>query len=331
MVDGPSSELEIRRADPSDRPQILDLMVSSLGWARDERHDAMFSWKHDDNPAGGSPAWVAVEDGRVLGFRTFLRWVFAAPDGATIRAVRAVDTATHPDARGRGLFRSLTLAAIEDLRDEGVDWIFNTPNDQSRPGYLKMDWIEVGRLALCVRPRPGVGQLLATVRNRAAHADLWPVEDRSGADGTVVGFVDEHRDAVGALLAHEVAEGVRTAKSPAYLSWRYGFAPLGYRATAHPDGVDRGFAIWRVRRRGSARELSVCELITRPSDGAAARRILGEAAKAGACDFLAGLGDVPGMVRLRGRGPVLTARTVSTAPPADLDAWHLGLGDIELF
>ena len=328
-VDPAPSDLEIRRAEAADRPQILDLMAASLGWERDARHDALFAWKHEQNPFGPSPAWVAVEGGRVLGFRTFMRWGFVRPDGGTIRAVRAVDTATHPDARGRGLFRSLTLAAIADLEADGVDWIFNTPNDQSRPGYLKMGWAEVGRLTLAVRPRLGLGNLVATARSRDAHADLWPAG--GDADGSVVALLEAHGDAVDELLLDERGVGVRTQRTRDYLSWRYGFTALGYRATTHPDGVERGFAIGRLRRRGEATEYSVCELVVRPGDTAAARAVLGAAARAAGPDFLAGLGPVPAMLHLRSRGPVLTARTVCAAPPRELAAWELGLGDIELF
>ncbi len=41
----------------------------------------------------------------MIGFRTFLRWEFEDA-GRVVRAVRAVDTATHPDHRGRGIFRA---------------------------------------------------------------------------------------------------------------------------------------------------------------------------------------------------------------------------------
>ena len=78
-----------------------------------------------------------------------------------LRAVRAVDTATDPDYQGRGLFTRLTLQAIDELRAEGVDFVFNTPNDQSRPGYLKMGWQVVGTLPTHVRP--------TRWRNVAAH------------------------------------------------------------------------------------------------------------------------------------------------------------------
>jgi hypothetical protein len=116
-----------------------------------------------------------------------------------------------------------------------------------------------------------------------------------------------------------------------YLAWRYGFAPLGYRIVTHPAGIDRGFAVYRVRRRGTARELSVCELVTRPGDRSSARTVLRQARRSVDNDFVAGLGATPSLVTLPGRGPVLTARTVTSDPPLDVGSWRLALGDIELF
>lgn len=59
----------------------------------------------------------------VVGFRTMLRWNFAGPDDILRRAVRAVDTATHPAHQRRGIFRALTA--------EGVEFVFTTPNDNA--------------------------------------------------------------------------------------------------------------------------------------------------------------------------------------------------------
>ena len=73
-----------------------------------------------------------------------MRWEFQRGD-EVFRCVRAVDTATHPDYQGRGLFTRLTKAALPELVADGVKFVFNTPNDQSRPGYLKMGWQAVGR------------------------------------------------------------------------------------------------------------------------------------------------------------------------------------------
>ena len=144
--------IEIRVARLEDFDDILDVCSVSLGWTNPAFDRALFRWKHETNPFGRSLIMVAVSNGRVVAVRPFMRWRFRR--GAEIRtAARAVDTATHPDARGKGLFRTLTETGIEVLRDESVDFIFNTPNDQSRPGYLKMGWAEAGQVPIGFRPR----------------------------------------------------------------------------------------------------------------------------------------------------------------------------------
>ena len=136
--------IDLRPATPDDREQILALLGVSLGWDDDSRYRELFAWKHERNPFGRSFAWVAERDGRVVAVRLFMRWMFLR-GGSTLHAVRAVDTATHPDHQGHGLFTALTTHALEACRAEGVAFVFNTPNAQSRPGYLKMGWREVGR------------------------------------------------------------------------------------------------------------------------------------------------------------------------------------------
>ena len=120
-------DLRLRRATADDRPAIIELCRQALGWKAGEPNEAFFEWKHDENPFGPSPTWVAEDEGGTLvGLRTFLRWRFRRFDGTTINAVRAVDTATHPDWQGRGIFSRLTLGALDDLRDDSVDCVLYT-------------------------------------------------------------------------------------------------------------------------------------------------------------------------------------------------------------
>jgi GNAT superfamily N-acetyltransferase len=107
-------------------------------------------WKHEANPFGRSPAWW-VEDGRVVGFRTFMRWEHRTPGGGAPHGPSGRHRDATPSHQGRGIFRRLTLQALDDLRPDGVAFIFNTPNDKSRRGYLKMEWTPVGRLAVGAR------------------------------------------------------------------------------------------------------------------------------------------------------------------------------------
>ena len=144
--------MTVRPLAASDRSSLLELLAASLGWRADERHTEYFAWKHEQNPFGPSPAWVAVDgNGGLLGFRTFLRWEFIRGP-AVVRAVRAVDTATRPDVQRRGVFSRLTMTAVEALIRDDVEFVFNTPNPRSLPGYVRMGWRRVGRLPVGVRP-----------------------------------------------------------------------------------------------------------------------------------------------------------------------------------
>ena len=98
------SAIDIRHYRDEDEPEVLELLNVSLGGGpAGRRPPEFFEWKHLRNPFGRSYAIVAEREGQMIGFRTFMRWRFLL-DGAPVTAVRAVDTATHPDAQGQGVF-----------------------------------------------------------------------------------------------------------------------------------------------------------------------------------------------------------------------------------
>ena len=133
----------MRAAGESDREAIVALARSALGWEAGDRPAEFFSWKHDQNPFGPSPMWVAEDDGDVVGFRTFLRWEFVDGDG--VCASGAGGRHGHPPRPpGQGHLHPPHAAAPRRVEAEGVDFVFNTPNDKSRPGYLKMGWEQLG-------------------------------------------------------------------------------------------------------------------------------------------------------------------------------------------
>src|SRR3954462_4949881 len=97
-------DLAIAPYTTADEPAVLDLLRSSLGEGpAGTRTAEFFRWKHLANPFGPSFMLVARSDGEIIGLRAFMRWRFSA-GGRDHAAVRAVDTATHPAHRGRGIF-----------------------------------------------------------------------------------------------------------------------------------------------------------------------------------------------------------------------------------
>jgi GNAT superfamily N-acetyltransferase len=324
------AEISMRRATDEDRPAVLGLLADSLGWERDAAFAEFFDWKHRQNSFGPSPTWVALHGTDVVGLRTFMRWEFDHPDGRTRRAVRAVDTATAPAYQGRGVFRLLTLAAVDALKAEGVDFVFNTPNDQSRPGYLRMGWTQVGRLPLEARASHAAG--LWRMRSARVPAGRWPVATDAGVDAPTL----LAHDGVTRLLARlDAPTGLRTRRSAEYLRWRYGLPALGYRALALDDDPAAGLAVFRWRRRGGATEAGISELLV-PAGNDAGPLLRAVRRQAGA-DYVIRLGragrmlPAHGFVPLPRHGPVLTYRPLADAsPPPSLRDFELALGDVEL-
>ena len=291
----------------------MALAARSLGWTGDARDQAFFEWKHFENPFGESPSWAAFDGDRMVAFRTLMRWEFARGD-ERLRMVRAVDTATDPDYQGRGLFKRLTLRAVDELTAEGVDAVFNTPNDQSRPGYLKMGWSVVGRPTIHVSPRSPL-TLAAMLRSRVP-AEKWSHAPDVGVP------ICEVADQIATSMAGSGWETPRTAE---FLRWRYGFGPLGYRVIE----VKGGHCMFRVRNRGSLREVALCDWRSMQGDPAAVRGLVKAAG-----DYAVGLGLTftrHASLPLPRQGPFVTWRPLSEGATPDLSEMNFALGDLELF
>jgi hypothetical protein len=336
------SEIEIRPYRDDDEPAVkalLDqaLVVSPAGGPPSE----LFRWKHLENPFGRSYMLVAEVDGRVVGLRAFMRWEFTSGPGR-LRAVRAVDTATAPGFQGRGIFSRLTRAALDAIRGD-VDLVFNTPNEQSGPGYLKMGWRQVGRIPIRVRVRRPLRFARGVLSHRRSAGG-------GSATGSSVGVPAAEILAdplVEALLEEAPAPGarLRTPRTADLLRWRYGpGSGIGYRAVAHrAGGRVAALAIFRMRSRGALRECSLTELLAGPGGAAALQPLLRGVLRDGGADHALAVTTSgtsghratrrSGFLPWR-RGPVLMVNQLRDRlepDPLIMRSWDLSLGDLEVF
>ena len=337
------TEIHTREWRSNDEPEVLQLLQETLGGGpAGTRPSEFFRWKHIENPFGRSLMLVAEARGKIVGFRSFMRWRFRAGDPA-ITAVRAVDTATHAEYQGRGIFSLLTREAIEAIRGE-TDLIFNTPNEKSLPGYLKMGWKTIGAVPILVRPlRPlRVARGMRTYAESITPAGASPTIRADTAAEALQDSAEIER-----LLEKTRLPGVRLAtdRDAAYLWWRYASAPLlDYRAIREVhEGALRGLALFRVRPRGRLWESTVAELFVERGDRRTAARLLHRIRKASSVDHVTAsfpLGSTQAAVASR-RGFLRSPRGVTmvvnplrgalTQDPTDLASWALALGDVEVF
>ncbi|MEH6418234.1 GNAT family N-acetyltransferase [Pseudomonas sp. CGJS7] len=93
-------------------------------------------WLYARNPAGaviGCDAW----EGDRLAAHYVCVPVQAFVDGRSVRVMLSLNTATHPDFQGKGLFTRLADATYQAGADAGVAAVYGVANANSTPGFLR--------------------------------------------------------------------------------------------------------------------------------------------------------------------------------------------------
>lgn len=336
---GHGPEPVVRSATERDTQDIFDLIAASYNREHTPLQMDYWRWKHEANPFGASPCLVAESDGRLVGVRVFLRWNWYS-ESRCVRAVRAVDTATLPEWRGRGVFSRLTMRLVEQVQKEGVSFIYNTPNDKSMPGYIKMGWTTVTRIPLWIRPiRPS----RFARRAFGARSTETPTIHEFG---TIERVLNDRQ--LPAFLADVTPNDPKyhTARTASYLRWRYGSIPgLSYSGRLDISGDAGALVIARGRVRGGLREVTISELLVTPSIRGVqiARGLLADLVNSADADYvgacvargsaerkaLARSGFLP-VPRI---GPHFTVRRLSCSEldPSQWENWRCSIGDLELF
>lgn len=327
----------IRPATPADIPAIIVLLKQSLGESMIPKSESLWNWKHNENPFGASYVLVAEEENTLIGVRAFMRWEWRK-ENKNYQAIRAVDTATHPEHQGKGIFKKLTLAQLELCKKEGTHFVFNTPNSQSRPGYLKMGWQQQGKMPMKLQIRRPITILSNRLLNRKKYigitTDPTPAKDWSGISAMLEGYT------ISSPLLHSVY-------SPAYINWRYANNPL-FNYTYFTDNKTY-LLIGRIKYQSFIKELRLTDVFTFTNDNMQKtkrhiRLSLHSFCKQHAIDFVSMSGNqylqyqslLPlGPIPVKPLGPIVTIRDINVASEMNIllnnSNWQYSLGDMELF
>lgn len=344
-------EYDVRSYTRTDEDRVLELMSAALGESSTLRRTAdLWRWKHEESPFGKSHRLIAESaSGEVIGLRAFLRWEYKKGN-QKYRAVRAVDTSTHPNFQRMGIFSRLTKQAIKDVKADGVDFIFNTPNDASRPGYLKMGWNTVGRPAPLVKilnyRRFVTGlvrsKLLNRIRGDFAPGEFYRQSEPEDMSRLVADSRFEDLMVSDTLISGNV---LRTIRTPEYFDWRFRRHPtIRYRSTVVEQGgrID-GCAVFRTNTRFGLKEVVMSELMMAREDSGIPLQVIRQLAGDLNADYIisyarpgspqyAGL-RANGFRGMPGQGINMVANPLGKpmGELGDLSNWGVTLGDLEFF
>lgn len=125
--------------------EITDLLRITFPKAK-KYTEQFVRWQYVDNPIGpmiGYNAYLGDE----LAAHYALMPIKAMVFGKEEKGLLSLNTATHPEHRGKRLFPTLAAESYKAAAEQGFGFIIGVANTQSTPGFLKkLDFQFVGRL-----------------------------------------------------------------------------------------------------------------------------------------------------------------------------------------
>lgn len=103
-----------------------------------------------DNPCGHAISFNAFDgDKMVAHYVCIIKQLLI--DGRVVNGILSMATVTHPEYRGRGLFKTLAKMTYDYARDNGYEFVIGVANANSFPGFMKyFPFQSVGQLELKV-------------------------------------------------------------------------------------------------------------------------------------------------------------------------------------
>lgn len=337
---------EIRRYRPEDAAEVVALLTSALPrWERYRDPAAVWHWKHFANPFGASRVLVAIQEGRIVGTSSMLRWGLRRGEHS-VTAMRSVDLATDPALQRSGIASQIAKAGFVELKQMGLPLGFYTPNQNSSRLAQRDGRKSAGMLEAQVRVRRPLRALRAWWRAKRDTGPAHGAEALSAFRGDPIPvevLLRDERGQIEALLAADRARDVssfHTAHSWESLYWRYAQHPgLRYWAVAtRRQGRLEGCLIFRAEEHHSAHRVVLEDLLLRNAEPAALRALRAELDAVVSADLVqaqfpeAIARDLLGRgLRLHAKGYQLVIRVMDPSvglAPFARENWQLTLGDL---
>ncbi len=191
-----AEKLVIRPYITGDEEAILGLFRLTFGQSLDM---AAWHWRYVENPSGG-PFIELMWDGDTLVGQYAVSPFDISIDGETYHCALSLDTMTHPDYGGRGVFTRLAKSLYERITESGLIMVWGFPNENSHHGFIKrLAWADIATIPMLrLRSSP----------EGHPHTEIRPL---SIFDAQVDALFNQERKQFQFL----------TVRSARYLNWRF--------------------------------------------------------------------------------------------------------------
>lgn len=185
-------------------------------------------WEYLQNPIGKAIVYVAKKDTIVVAQYVILPKNILVDD-KVVSVNISVNTITHPDYRGHGLFPKLAELAYDDCLKSNQNYTIGFPNSNSTKGFLdKLKFADVGKLPLLLNVKNPLFALFVFLMGRRVKGETeidlnFITEDSSLSN---LDFEKDKTQYSSFWLNFKKRNVITTDRSMEYLKWRYVDVPF---------------------------------------------------------------------------------------------------------
>ena len=272
-------DLKIRNYKPGDQTQIIQLFQQvfrkPMGKTESIKH---WNWEYKNNPNNQIHAFLAFDVDRLVGYYAVIPIKMKIKDKVYITSL-SLDTMTHKDYRGQGLFPTLATKLYNKLGETGISITYGFPNGNSIYGFIKkLEWFEISNVPIYALPLNFISlinrfiklkafsKFFGTVFNFIFNLFLKKKKPPNHIQIEKIKEFDERFDEFWELVKNEILIGV--IRDSKYLNWRYFQKPEEkYNGLVIKDnGVLKGYIILKIEERYNLKVGLIMDIITDPSN-----------------------------------------------------------------
>lgn len=243
MSTGQRAPIRIRPYTPLDHQGVREVLEATYGTKATPA--AIYDWWSLGYAPEEHGFMVAESSGGIVGVQPMELFPYT-DGGEALLGGMLTGVAVHPEFQRRGIFLDLVQACEAAAWQHGATFVTTMPNERSRPGFLKMGYVDLGRRRLLMRLlQPGAlgGRKVPVV----GHLGGWMAGGLQGiwaraeaSPGIRVREVAAPGPGWERLFQGQAARypGLLLNRSWRWLQWRYAMAPPGrqyrcFEAVAH--------------------------------------------------------------------------------------------------